>query len=83
MRRAEVTVKANGKSIRLVSATYHLPTTVGNVQIDCSVTNGYNSNGQAEAWHLEKGRAAAALAGRFVVDSVGQVRAPCFASVGK
>ncbi len=40
VRRAEVTVEVNGNPVTLVSATYHLPTTVGNVQIDCSITGG-------------------------------------------
>ncbi len=54
VRRAEVTVSVNGKIVTLVSATYHLPVTVGNVQIDCSITKGYNSNGTRDSWNLEK-----------------------------
>ncbi len=54
VRRAEVTVEVNGKQVKIVSATYHLPTTVGNVQIDCSITKGYNSNGKPGSWNLEK-----------------------------
>ena len=54
VRQAEVTVEINGQTIKLVSATYHLPTTVGRVQIDCSITKGYNSNGTPESWNLEK-----------------------------
>ena len=47
-------MKVNGQTIELVSATYNLPTTVAGVQIDCSITRGYNSNGRAESWGLEK-----------------------------
>ncbi|MFK8115266.1 MAG: amidohydrolase family protein, partial [Rubripirellula sp.] len=54
VRRAEVTVEVDGKRVQLVSATYNLPKMVGNVQIDCSVTSGYNSNGRSSSWGLEK-----------------------------
>jgi murein DD-endopeptidase MepM/ murein hydrolase activator NlpD len=54
VRRAEVTVEVNGERVTLVSATYNLPTTVAGVQIDCSITRGYNSNGRPESWGLEK-----------------------------
>ena len=54
VRRADVTVKVNGQAVQLVSGTYHLPTTVAGVQIDCSITSGYNSNGRKESWGLEK-----------------------------
>ena len=39
VRRAQVKVRVNGKVVSLVSSTYHLPVTVGDVQIDCSVSN--------------------------------------------
>ncbi|QDT32343.1 PKD domain-containing protein [Thalassoglobus polymorphus] len=54
VRRAEVVVEVNGERATLVSATYNLPITVGGVQIDCSVTKGYNSNGRSSSWGLEK-----------------------------
>lgn len=54
VRKAEVTVDVNGQRVTLVSATYHLPTTVGEVQIDCSITKGYNEKGRASSWGLEK-----------------------------
>jgi hypothetical protein len=54
IRRAEVDVEVNGETATLVAATYHLPVTVGNVQIDCAVTRGYNSNGRPESWGLEQ-----------------------------
>ncbi|KAA5542249.1 peptidoglycan DD-metalloendopeptidase family protein [Roseiconus nitratireducens] len=54
VRRAEVTVRIDGEETTLIAANYHLPITVGNVQIDCAVTRGYNSNGRAASWALEK-----------------------------
>lgn len=54
VRRAEVVVEVNGEQATLVSATYNLPITVGGVQIDCSITKGYNSNGRASSWGLKK-----------------------------
>ena len=54
VRRAEVTVEVNGQQGTLVSATYHRPQKIGGVQIDCSVTKGYNSNGSPSFWGLEK-----------------------------
>jgi hypothetical protein len=39
VRRAVVTVEVNGERAELVSATYHLPQTIGGVQIDCAITN--------------------------------------------
>ena len=54
VRRAELTVEVNGKRAKLISATYHLPTTAAGVRIDCSITKGYNTNGDPEFWNLEK-----------------------------
>ncbi len=54
VRRAEVRVEVNGTPATLVSATYHLPRRVGNVRIDCSVTEGYNENGSPAFWGLDK-----------------------------
>lgn len=59
VRRAEVTVEVGGQSVTLVSANYRLPQTVGPVQIDCPITQGYcrdnskTSSGQ-NPWGLEK-----------------------------
>ena len=64
VRRADVTVEVNGHRGKLVSATYHRPQTIGNVQIDCSITKGYNENGRPSSWGLDKA-AAAVVAGRF------------------
>lgn len=54
VREARVRVSIDGQEAELTSATYHLPTRVGEVQIDCSITKGYNSNGTAESWALDK-----------------------------
>lgn len=59
VRRSEVTVEVGGKAVPLGSATYHLPVTVGNVQIDCPITKGYVSQAKKtsanlDAWGLEK-----------------------------
>ena len=54
VRRAEVTVEVNAQQGKLVSATYHLPQTIDNVQVDCSVTKGYNENGSPSFWGLDK-----------------------------
>lgn len=54
VRRAEVTVEIDGKTTRLSSGNYHLPQTIGPVQIDCPVTQGYNENGTPSFWGLDK-----------------------------
>lgn len=53
LRRALVTVEVNGKTTTLTSGTYHLPVTVGGVQIDCPVTKGYTVN-CGNVWAIEK-----------------------------
>ena len=54
VRRAEVDVQVNGQTVTLVSATYHLPTTVAGVRIDCPITRGYQKNCKSEQWGLGK-----------------------------
>ncbi len=54
VRRAEVVIEINGQQAELVSANYHLPKTVGEVQIDCSITKGCNENGSPSFWGLDK-----------------------------
>jgi len=54
VRRAEVDVQVNGQTVTLVSATYHLPTTVAGVRIDCPITRGYQKNCNSEQWKLGK-----------------------------
>lgn len=55
VRRAEVTVEVDGQIGRLISATYNLPTKLGAVQIDCSITKGcYSNNNHDDPWGLVK-----------------------------
>jgi len=55
VRRAVVKVEVNGKTVSLVSSTYHLPITVAGVQIDCPVTKGYlERSSQQNVWGLIK-----------------------------
>lgn len=51
LRLARVTVEVNGRPVTLGSATYHLPVTAGDVQIDCPITRGYNQN--IDYWGLD------------------------------
>lgn len=54
VRSALVTVQVDGQKITLESGMYNLPQTIGRVQIDCSITKGYNSNGTPAFWGLDK-----------------------------
>jgi hypothetical protein len=54
VRRAEAAVEVDGIRATVVSATYHLPLTVGRVQIDCTITRGYLSNSRGNPWQLHK-----------------------------
>jgi murein DD-endopeptidase MepM/ murein hydrolase activator NlpD len=55
VRKAQVKIKVNGQTASLISSTYHLPKTVGGVQIDCPITKGYVQNSsKANAWGLVK-----------------------------
>ncbi|MCD6393432.1 MAG: metalloendopeptidase, partial [Planctomycetes bacterium] len=55
VRKAQVKVRVNGEIVSMVSSTYHLPLTVGDVQIDCSVTKGYLAkSSKSNAWGLLK-----------------------------
>src|SRR6266498_5554249 len=56
VRRAEVKIEINGSVTNLISATYHLPVTVGGVQLDCPITQGYYTNRDRweDSWGLEK-----------------------------
>ncbi|MCP4172471.1 MAG: peptidoglycan DD-metalloendopeptidase family protein [Fuerstiella sp.] len=54
VRSAMVTVQVDGEKITIESGMYNLPQRVAGVQIDCSVTNGYNSNGTPGFWGLDK-----------------------------
>jgi putative heme-binding domain-containing protein len=54
VRSAKVTVKVDGEEITLESGMYNLPRQIAGVQIDCSITKGYNSNGTPSFWGLDK-----------------------------
>jgi hypothetical protein len=54
VRRAEVAVEIDGQAVRVASAMYQLPATIGLVQIDCSITKGLYTNTNVDAWGLEK-----------------------------
>lgn len=55
IRQAEVEIAVDGNATNLISGTYHLPVTVGKVQIDCPVTKGYLEKAQGgNSWGLLK-----------------------------
>ncbi len=54
VRAAQVKLLVNGRPITLTAATYHLPSTIAGVTIDCAVTKGYLSNATRDAWGLVK-----------------------------
>jgi murein DD-endopeptidase MepM/ murein hydrolase activator NlpD len=55
VRRAVATVEVNGERVDLVAATYHLPTTIAGVRIDCAVTKGYlQASSKKNVWGLKK-----------------------------
>ena len=52
LRRATAEVEVDGRRIELISATYHLPITLGDVQIDCPITKGHVQPGNNQ-WSLD------------------------------
>ena len=54
VRRSVVTIEVNGEPAAIETGMYNLPRTVGGVQIDCTVTAGYNENGTPAFWGLDK-----------------------------
>jgi len=54
VRSAQVEVEIDGHRTTLECAEYHLPVTVGRVQIDCPVTGAVNTNTDQDAWALDK-----------------------------
>ncbi len=54
IRRAEATLAVDGETVRLECGNYHLPRTVGRVQLDCPVTGGYKANATSDFWKLRK-----------------------------
>ena len=65
VRSAMVKVEVDGQEITLESGMYNLPRRVAGVQIDCSITKGYNSYGNARLLGAGQRRATAAVARRF------------------
>lgn len=53
VREARVTLQVNGQTLTLSSANYHLPVTVGGVQVDCPITKGFVQRG-SNPWALDK-----------------------------
>ena len=55
IRKAEVDVEVNGEKATIACGNYNLPTTVSDVDIDCTVTGGYrtNSHSEGDAWNLD------------------------------
>lgn len=45
IREAIAVVEMDGEKVEVPSSTYHLPRTIGKVQIDCPVTKGYGGSG--------------------------------------
>lgn len=54
VRRARVQVEVEGQRVWLTSANYHLPVTLGPVQVDCPITRGPTRNSNTDAWGLLK-----------------------------
>ena len=55
VRRAHVVVEIDGVKAQVPSATYHLPRSVGRVQVDCPVTRGYTRGSSKDnVWALDK-----------------------------
>ena len=54
VRSARVKIEVNGATGWVDSANYHLPVSLGGVQIDCPITRGYNANSGQDSWGLKK-----------------------------
>jgi hypothetical protein len=54
VRRARVKLEVNGRSVMVDSGNYHLPVSVGAVQVDCPVTRGYREDSRTDPWGLVK-----------------------------
>jgi len=52
--RARVKVAVAGAETWITAGTYHLPVTLGDVQVDCAVTKGVYQNTQSDFWSLVK-----------------------------
>lgn len=54
VRSIDLKVAINGEPCTFSAGPYSLPEVLGSVQIDCTVTRGYNKNGTPEFWGLDK-----------------------------
>ena len=54
VRSAGIVVSVDGQKMTLHSGNYHLPVTVGKVQIDCPIVRSYYTNTSHDDWHLQK-----------------------------
>ena len=54
VRDARIDVEIDRHRLTLECGAYHLPVTVGRVQVDCPVTGAVNANTDQDAWALEK-----------------------------
>lgn len=54
LREVKVTVRVNGDEGIVYCGNYHLPVTIGNVQIDCPVTKDYYKRAHVDWWGLDK-----------------------------
>jgi murein DD-endopeptidase MepM/ murein hydrolase activator NlpD len=54
VREVNITVRINGEKKKIKSGNYHLPVTIGRVQIDCPVTKDYLQRAHIDWWALEK-----------------------------
>lgn len=54
IRKARAEVEINGSRAMLFCGNYHLPVSVGGVEVDCAVTKAYYSNSNADHWGLVK-----------------------------
>ncbi len=54
VREARVRLDVDGREVEVTSATYRLPVTSGDVQLDCPITKGYLEKGRANDWALDK-----------------------------
>ena len=54
VRHVKLVVEIDGQTRALEAGPYRLPVKVGDVQVDCSVTRGLNSNGTPAFWGLGK-----------------------------
>jgi len=54
VRRADVKLEVDGETVVLTSANYRLPVTVGGVQIDSPITQGYYEKTKQDSWGLVK-----------------------------